>query len=131
MELLAGCQISEVVFLKSSILVTLEEHEFARYFASRYEQRYAELEGELECLQEFLRKIPKVCKYMLLSKVERRVYALGEKIVLKGEHLDNLIIVGDKLRDEELRYIVKGCIGLYEFKKGKAAYEETVYCPKQ
>jgi len=49
----------------------------------------------------------------LLSKVERRVYQFGEKIVMKGENVDRIIVVGDKLKEEQVKYIVKGTIGLY------------------
>lgn len=37
---------------------------------------------------------------------------MGDKIIEEGEEVDYLYIVSDKLKEERLKYLQKGCIGL-------------------
>lgn len=97
---------------------------------SRFKQIYSEREAELSSLMTLLCSVPPFAKYLFLSKQRKRVFALGEKIVEKHEALRQVYVVGDKLKEERLKYLSKGCLGLTELQRGKTSFLETAFCPE-
>lgn len=55
---------------------------------------------------------------------------MGEKITDRGEPMESLYVVGDRLREEKVTHLSRGCLGLRELQKGKETYLETIYCPE-
>ena len=129
LEMMSGVSIQKIAFPKSSLLITMEQKHFATFFGGRFEQVYAEREAELSCLDSLLNSIPLFFKYLFLSTYQSCTYQLGDKIVEKGEPFEHLFIVGDRMKEERLRYLLKGTIGLFELQAQKNLYEETVFAP--
>ena len=89
---------------------------------SRFKKIYSEREAELISLFTLLQSIPPFSKYLFLSKYKTKTFQLGEKIAEKNEPLTVVYIVGDKLKEERLKYLSKGCLGLTELQRDKTVY---------
>jgi hypothetical protein len=105
--------IDEIWFQRNSLLITMTEQHFFTYFEPRFLSIYASRESEVSCLQTLLNSIPLFWKYLFLSTHQVRHYRLGDKIAEKGENIQLVHVVGDKLKEERLRHLTKGCVGLY------------------
>ena len=54
--------------------------------------------NDLSCMQTVLNVIPLFSKYLFLASYQQKTFNLGDKITEKGEPVNYLYVVGDKLR---------------------------------